>query len=64
MMVDKVVDNNESKALSKVKMHGEFKYVTLRGCNWSEHTDSAVEMQSRAILHGAKSGHRSKNNKL
>ena len=33
MMVDKVVDNYESKALSKVKMHGEFKYVTRRGCN-------------------------------
>ena len=24
MMVDKVVDNNRSKTLSKVKMHGEF----------------------------------------
>ena len=54
MMVDKVVDNNESKTPSKVKMHGEFKYATRSGCNCLEHTHSVVDMQSHAILHGAK----------
>ena len=42
MMVDKVVDNNKSKTLSKVKLHGEFIYVKYSGCNGPEHTDSAV----------------------
>ena len=42
MMVDKVVDNNESKTLSKLKLHGEFIYATLIGQNGPEHTNSAV----------------------
>ena len=39
-MVDKVVDNNDSKTLSKVEMHDEFIYATYNGCNGQEHSDS------------------------
>ena len=41
-MVDKVVDNNTSKTLSKAEFHGEFIYAIRMGCNGPEHTDSAV----------------------
>ena len=44
MMVDKVVDYNGSKTLSKVKMHGEFIYATYNGYNGPEHSDSAVHL--------------------
>ena len=44
MMVDKVVDNNGSKTLSKVKMHDEFIYATYNGYNGQEHSDSAVHL--------------------
>ena len=43
MMIDKVVDNNESKTLSKVKqLHGEFIFATFIGWNGPEHSDSAL----------------------
>ena len=58
MMVNKVVDNNKSKTLSKVKMHSEFIYVLYSGCNGLEHSDSVVPLQTHANLHGAKSDHR------
>ena len=48
MMVDKVVDNNKSKTLSKVKMHDEFIYAIHSGYNWPEHSDSAVDLQIHA----------------
>ena len=44
-MVDKVVDNNDSKTLSKVKVHGEFIYAIYNGYNLQEHGDSAVDLQ-------------------
>ena len=42
MMVDKVVDNNESKTQSKVNLHGEFIFRTLIGQNVTKYSDSAV----------------------
>ena len=43
MMVDKVVDNNGSKTLSEVKMHGEFIYdATYNGYNCQEHSDICI----------------------
>ena len=50
MMVDKVVDNNESKTLSKIKLHGEFIYATLIGQNGPEHSDSAVPYAKHAEI--------------
>ena len=50
MMVDKVVDNNESKTLSKVKLHGEFIFSTLIGQNGAEHSDSAVPYAKHAEI--------------
>ena len=47
-MVDKVVGNNESKTLSKVKLHGEFIFDTYNGYNGQEHIDSAVDLQMHA----------------
>ena len=49
MMVDKVVDNNKSKTLSKVKLHGEFIYATHNGYNGPEHSDSAVDCKCMLI---------------
>ena len=48
MMVDKVVDNNKSKTLSNVKLHGEFIYAIHNGYNGPEHSDSAVDLQMHA----------------
>ena len=48
MMVDKVVDNNKSKTLSKVKLHGEFIYATHNEYNGPEHIDSAVDLKMHA----------------
>ena len=47
-MVDKVVDNDDSKTLSKVEMHGEFIYAIYNGYNWQEHSDSAVDLHMHA----------------
>ena len=57
MMKNKVVDNHQSKTLSKVKLHEEFIYVLSLISNRLGHTDSAVNIQHHANLHGIKSGH-------
>ena len=48
MMGDKVVDNNEGKTLSKVKLHNKFIFVTYTGWNGAEHTDYTVVIAMHA----------------
>ena len=51
-MVGKVVDNNQSKTLSKVEMHGEFIFAIYNGYNDQEQSDSQVELHMHANQHG------------